>query len=105
MTGQVTAQGPRGEVVLALPGPLTDDAGGRRSLALEVGRGCTVGDVLDRAAASFPLLGRRIRDEQGELRRFVNVYVGEEDVRCGMGLATPVRPGDTVYVLPSVAGG
>jgi molybdopterin converting factor small subunit len=64
-----------------------------------------VGEVLDALAADHPLLGRRIRDETGALRRFVNVYVDGDDVRFGQGLATAVRDGAVVQVLPSVAGG
>jgi molybdopterin converting factor small subunit len=48
---------------------------------------------------------RRIVDERGELRRFVNVYVGDVDVRDRDGLATTIPDGSTVLVLPSVAGG
>jgi molybdopterin converting factor small subunit len=51
------------------------------------------------------MLGRRIRDETGQVRRFVNVYVDGDDVRFNGGLATPVRDGAEVQVLPSVAGG
>ena len=51
------------------------------------------------------MLARRIRDETGTVRRFVNVYVDGEDVRFAGGLATSVRDGTVVQVLPSVAGG
>jgi molybdopterin converting factor small subunit len=61
--------------------------------------------VHDALAVEHPLLGRRIRDETGAVRRFVNVYVDGDDVRFGAGLATPVADGATVHVLPSIAGG
>lgn len=64
-----------------------------------------VSQVLDALAADHPALVRRLRDETGALRRHVNVFVGEEDVRWAGGAAAPVRPGDVVLVLPSVAGG
>jgi molybdopterin converting factor small subunit len=51
------------------------------------------------------MLCRRIRDETGQVRRFVNVYVDGDDVRFQGGLTTPVRDGAEVQVLPSVAGG
>ena len=51
------------------------------------------------------MLARRIRDETGEVRRFVNVYVDGDDVRFEGGLAAEVRDGAEVQVLPSVAGG
>ena len=89
---------------VVLPGVLADLAGGAKHLAVEVGAG-TLREVLDRLGAEHPLLGRRIRDETGAVRRFVNVYVDGDDVRFGRGLDTPVPDGAVVQVLPSVAGG
>ena len=91
-------------VQVVLPGALAPLAGGARRLDLEPPGG-TLGDVLDRLAADHPLLARRIRDETGAVRRFVNVYVDGDDVRFEGGLATTVRDGAVVQVLPSVAGG
>ena len=91
-------------VQVLLPGVLADLAGGAKHLDVDVSGG-TVADLLDVLAAEHPLLGRRIRDETGEVRRFVNVYVDGDDVRFQGGLATPVRDGAEVQVLPSVAGG
>jgi molybdopterin synthase sulfur carrier subunit len=91
-------------VQVLLPGVLADLAGGAKHLDVDVSGG-TVADLLDVLAAEHPLLGRRIRDETGKVRRFVNVYVDGDDVRFQGGLATPVRDGAEVQVLPSVAGG
>jgi molybdopterin converting factor small subunit len=91
-------------VLVLLPGVLADLAGGRRELDVDPG-GETLADLFDTLAGQHPLLGRRIRDEAGQLRRFVNVYVDGDDVRFNGGLATPVRDGAEVQVLPSVAGG
>jgi molybdopterin converting factor small subunit len=91
-------------VQVVLPGVLAALAGGEKHLAVEP-KGETLGDVLDVLAADHPLLGRRIRDETGQVRRFVNVYVDGDDIRFSDGLATPVRDGAEVQVLPSVAGG
>jgi len=91
-------------VQVVLPGVLADLAGGVRHLEVEP-RGATVGGLLDSLAASYPLLARRIRDETGDVRRFVNVYVDGEDVRFQAGVDTAVRDGTVVQVLPSVAGG
>ena len=91
-------------VQVVLPGVLAALAGGEKHLAVEP-KGETLGDVLDVLAADHPLLGRRIRDETGQVRRFVNVYVDGDDVRFQEGVATPVRDGAEVQVLPSVAGG
>ncbi len=59
-------------------------------------------DALDRA---FPGIGARLRDDDGELRRFVNVYINGEDVRFLNGLSTPIKQGDEVSIIPAVAGG
>lgn len=91
-------------VTVRLPGALADLAGGRRTLSVDPAP-ATVRDVLDRLEPELPVLVRRIRDETGSVRRFVNVYVDGEDIRHGAGLATALRPGAEVHVLPSVAGG
>ena len=91
-------------VQVLLPGVLADLAGGAKHVDVDVSGG-TVADLLDVLAAEHPLLGRRIRDETGKVRRFVNVYVDGDDVRFEQGLATSVRDGTVVQVLPSVAGG
>ncbi len=89
---------------MVLPGVLADLAGGAKHLDVHSG-GSTLADLLDALAAQHPTLGRRIRDETGRVRRFVNVYVDGEDVRWQGGLDTAVRDGAVVQVLPSVAGG
>jgi molybdopterin converting factor small subunit len=94
-------------VQVVLPGVLADLIGGARHVDVPVPDGprATVGDVLDRLAGEHPLLGRRIRDETGAVRRFVNVYLDGEDVRFADGVRTPVQDGAVLQVLPSVAGG
>jgi len=91
-------------VQVLLPGALSGLAGGARHLDVEP-EGPTLGDVLDSLGRTHPLLSRRIRDETGSVRRFVNVYVDGEDVRFQDGVATAVPEGAVVQVLPSVAGG
>ena len=63
-----------------------------------------MGEALDAVYARYEGLRDRIT-EDGELRRFVNVYVGGEDIRFGQGLDTPVGDGDEITILPAVAGG
>jgi molybdopterin converting factor small subunit len=92
-------------VSVRLPAVLAEHAGGQRTVEVEVPPGGTVGQVLDALADGRPRLAWRVRDETGALRRYVNVFVGDEDVRGAAGLATPVGDGDVVTVLPSVAGG
>ncbi|MGY1686428.1 MULTISPECIES: MoaD/ThiS family protein [unclassified Geodermatophilus] len=91
-------------VEVVLPGVLADLAGGVRRLRVDPGD-ATLAGLLDALAVTHPVLERRIRDEAGEVRRFVNVYVDGDDVRFSAGLATPVTAGSVVQVLPSVAGG
>jgi sulfur-carrier protein len=65
----------------------------------------TLREVLAGLDADYPGLAGRILDDAGQLRRFVNVYVGDEDVRLAQGLDTAVPPGIQVSVIPAVAGG
>jgi molybdopterin synthase sulfur carrier subunit len=65
----------------------------------------TLRDVIAGLDAEYPGLGGRIIDDGGKLRRFVNVYVGDEDVRFAQGLDTQVAAGSRVSVIPAVAGG
>ena len=95
----------RRAVRLVLPGALAELAGGERTINLDVESGATVGDVLDDLRERLPALERRLRDEQGALRRHVNVYVDGDDVRLADGLATSLAGASEVLVLPSVAGG
>jgi molybdopterin converting factor small subunit len=62
-------------------------------------------EVISGLDAAYPGLGGRLLDDAGQLRRFINVYVGEEDVRFASGLDTPVPAGAQVSVIPAVAGG
>ena len=84
-----------------IPPTLRPDAEGRREVAAA---GTTVGEVLQDVADQFPSLRARIF-ENGNIARFVNVYVGGEDIRTQDGLATPVADGSTVILLPAMAGG
>jgi sulfur-carrier protein len=91
-------------VRLSLPGALRPLVGGARSVELDCPDG-SLADVLDAIALRHPALARRIRDEQGALRRYVNVYVDGEDVRALGGLQTRVPDRGEVLIMPSVAGG
>jgi sulfur-carrier protein len=84
-----------------IPPTLRPDAEGRREVAAA---GTTVGEVLQDVADQFPALRARIF-ENGNIARFVNVYVGGEDIRTQRGLATPVAGDSTVILLPAMAGG
>jgi len=65
----------------------------------------TLTELLDKLDAEHPGIKARVLDDEGKLRRFVNVYVGEDDVRFAGGLQTPTPDGVTVSIIPAVAGG
>ncbi|HLG74026.1 MAG TPA: ubiquitin-like small modifier protein 1 [Chloroflexota bacterium] len=65
----------------------------------------TVGDCLSELEAKFPGIGERLRDEDGEIRRFVNIYVNGDDVRFLEGTATALKAGDELSIVPAMAGG
>jgi len=88
-------------VTVKIPTQLRAATGGESSTTVE---GETVGEVLDALYSRFGELRSRIA-EDGGLRRFVNVYVGGDDIRFLDGLDTPVADGDEVTILPAVAGG
>jgi molybdopterin synthase sulfur carrier subunit len=88
-------------IEVSIPTILRQYTGGEKTVA---GKGDTLAELLSDLDARHPGLAGRIRDEAG-LRRFVNVYVNDEDVRFIGGLETPLSDGDNVTVLPAVAGG
>ena len=90
---------------VVLPGALRPLADGAHSVEVPHDDGAPLATVLDALGEQCPHLIRRIRDEQGALRRFVNVYVDGEDVRRLAGIETAVPAGAELLVLPSVAGG
>jgi molybdopterin converting factor small subunit len=67
--------------------------------------GSTIGEVLRVLAETYPGTADQLLSQEGELNRYVNVYVNDEDVRVQHGLETSVSPSDTVVILPAMAGG
>jgi molybdopterin synthase sulfur carrier subunit len=88
-------------VTVKIPTQLRAATGGEAEADVAGG---TVGEVLDALYQRFEDLEERIADGEG-LRRFVNVYLGGEDIRFLEGLETPVQDGDELTILPAVAGG
>jgi sulfur-carrier protein len=89
-------------VTVKLPTQLRAAAGDAAEATVD---GTTVGEALDALYARHGELRARIADDGGGLRRFVNVYLGGEDIRFLAGLDTPVSDGDELTILPAVAGG
>jgi len=89
-------------VVVKIPTQLRAAAGGEAEAEVD---GATVQEVLDGLFARFDELRARIYDDDGSLRRFVNVYLAGEDIRFLDGLSTPVADGAELTILPAVAGG
>ena len=89
-------------VTVRIPTQLRELSGGSSEAAID---GTTVKEVLDQLDAAHPGFAERLFDEKGELRRFVNVFVADEDIRFLNGVDTPVADGQTLSIVPAVAGG
>jgi len=89
-------------IKVRIPAQLRTLTGGIGEVAIE---GSTVGEVLKGLDATYTGFGERIFDADGGIRRFVNVFLDEEDVRFLAGLATTVTAGQTLSIVPAVAGG
>ena len=89
-------------VTVRIPTTLRSLTGGNAEVKVD---GATVGEVLGNLDGAHPGFKDRILDDSGALRRFVNVFVADDDVRYLQGLDTPVPEGETVAIIPAVAGG
>jgi Molybdopterin converting factor, small subunit len=90
-------------VTVLVPGALRADSGGEGRIPVTASG--TLGAVLDELARTWPRLERRIRDEQGQLRRYVNVYINGEDCRALANQDSAVPADAEIQILPSAAGG
>jgi adenylyltransferase/sulfurtransferase len=89
-------------VTVFIPTALRQFAGGSAEVSVEA---ATVGEALERVMGEHAELRRHLYGEQGALRNFVNVYVNDDDIRHAQRLETPVKDGDTVSIIPAIAGG
>ena len=89
-------------VTVRIPTTLRPLSGGAAQVSVD---GSTLSEVIAALEAAHPGFADRLLDESGQLRKFVNVFVADDDVRYLDGLATAVREGDTVSIIPAVAGG
>jgi sulfur-carrier protein len=88
-------------VTVKIPTPLRPTVGGQSEVKLE---GSTVGEVLNNLEGQHKGFAERVLDGQS-VKRFINVYVNEDNIRDQKELDTPVKSGDTISILPSIAGG
>jgi molybdopterin synthase sulfur carrier subunit len=89
-------------VTVRIPTQLRELSGGASEVSTD---GATVKDVLGQLETTYPGFAERLFDEKGELRRFVNVFVADEDIRFMQGVDTPLDDGSVVSIIPAVAGG
>lgn len=89
-------------VTIAIPTALRNFADGKSSIKLQA---ATAGEALDQLSSQFAELRRHLYDDKNKLRSFVNVYLNDEDIRHQSGAATPLKDGDTLMIVPSIAGG
>lgn len=89
-------------VSVRIPTTLRTLTAGQSEVKLE---GTTVGEVLSSLEEAHPGFSSRLLDDDGNLRKFVNVFVADDDIRFLSGLDTPVPEGETVSIIPAVAGG
>lgn len=89
-------------VTIRIPTPLRSATDGQSTVKVE---GSTVDEALRTLVEHYPELESDLYDEEDNLRRFVNVYVGDDDVRYQDGVETPLDAGDEVSIVPSIAGG
>ncbi|MFO7566634.1 MAG: ubiquitin-like small modifier protein 1 [Enhygromyxa sp.] len=85
-----------------IPTPLRKYTEGKDEVSVS---GATVRELLDKLDGAYPGIGERIRDDKGEVRRFVNVFVKDEDIRFLDGLDTAVSDSDEISIIPAIAGG
>ncbi len=89
-------------ITVRIPTPLRSLTGGADEVAIE---GRTVGEVIENLEKKHPGIKERVCDEKGNVRRFVNIYANEEDIRFLDNLASAVKDGDSVSIVPAIAGG
>ena len=89
------------ETIVRIPAPLRTLTGGADEVPAA---GNTVGEVIEDLEKRHPGVKERLLDEKG-VRRFINIYVGEEDVRFLDGLKTAIKSGDQISIVPAIAGG
>ena len=88
------------EVVVKIPAPLRRLTDGEREFRTEAG---TVAECLERLSQTYPGMKDRLCEEDGSVRRFINIYVRDKDIRFDNGLKTTLRDGDDVSIIPTTS--
>jgi len=91
-----------GEITILVPTPLRRFTDGQAKVGVT---GATVADALDDLNARFPGISERLLDDEGEIRRFVNIFVNGHNIRDADGALTSLKSGDEVGIIPAMAGG
>ena len=89
-------------VTVLIPTPLRKLTADQETVTVEAD---SIGSLMTALEAAHPGIGARLTDEEGKLRRFVNLYVNGEDIRFAQGSDTPLKEGDEVSIVPAIAGG
>jgi sulfur-carrier protein len=85
-----------------IPTPLRKLTGGKEEVAAA---GATVGDIIKSLEQQYPGIKERLCDDSGQVRRFVNIFQNDEDIRFLQNLDTPVKDSDEISIVPAIAGG
>ncbi len=89
-------------VVVRVPTPLRRLTNGQGEIEVEAG---TIREAIEKLEEQYPGFKERLLDENGEVRRFVNLYLNDEDIRFLKGVDTELKDGDTLSIVPAIAGG
>ncbi len=89
-------------ITIRIPTPLRTLTKGAEEVSAS---GTTVAQVVEDLERQFPGLKSRLCDDRGDVRRFVNIFLADEDIRFLQGLSTPVHDGDQISIVPAIAGG
>ena len=89
-------------IKVRIPTPLRPMTGGKNEVEIA---GKSVAEIIENLSSAHPGIKERICDDQGEVRRFINIYVIEEDIRFLTGKETPLKDGDEMSIIPAIAGG
>jgi len=89
-------------VTVRIPTPLRKFTGGKEQVEV---RGATISEVIDDLELNFPGMKEKLYDDSGSIRKFLNIYLNDEDIRFMESVNTPVKDGDSISLIPAIAGG